>query len=300
VRKIDRYRILFIIGSAQKKGQGMTRLKIIFGIIFILPIIFSQISYSQGFLVTPIKEDLSCISPGKIDFTLRVFNSGSPGNFRVYPLGIQQERDGSLKFVLSSPPTYSCSEWITIHPSVFSLTSGQQKEIICTINIPPGQSGDKYAAIVTEQVIGKDKGKEFPIRVRIATLVRVRILEKDVEPRASISKIQTKNIDDFPKRIKLICSVKNESKVQINAKVKVKIVGQKEEIFSLAHLRGGGGTILPFTTRDFTGEIRRPASIEKFKAIVTLPYTHDNRGKTLITETHVPLTALVPNSFTKK
>ena len=139
--------------------------------------IYISSAFSQDFEVAPTKLEYTC-EPGQIQTkTITIRNhSNSKQLFNLIPGYIEKDSLGKASAKIN--PEHSCTDWITLNPTTFTLNSNESSEVKAIMQVPPGHSETRWCVIYvtpTEEKtsIAADQAMKTGIKVNPRISIRV-------------------------------------------------------------------------------------------------------------------------------
>jgi hypothetical protein len=182
---------------------------IIAGFVFLFP----SLSYAIGTVgVKPMTIDLE-LQPGKKgEFEIDVYSTSPKEDTPVHLslFDAMQKEDGSMDFVDVGKNPFSCTQWIKLEKTDFTVSAGETVTVRGEIFVPRANSGSRIATIMVEP--GYEKKKTgITVRVRYAVVLKLKIKGRAVVERAELEKLGLKKLPDGTPAIEAVLLNKSET-----------------------------------------------------------------------------------------
>lgn len=203
--------------------------------IFFIVFLFPSSSSAVGTVgVKPMTIDIE-LQPGKkTGFQIEVYSTSkedTPVHLSLFDA--LQKEDGSMDFVDVGKNPYSCTPWIRLEKTDFTVTGGETVAVKGEISVPRGSSGSRIATIMVEP--GYEKKKTgISIRVRYAVVLKLKIKGRLVMEKAELEKLSLKKLPDGTPAIEAI--IINKSEIDFTAKGHVLIQDSSGRIITNINL----------------------------------------------------------------
>ncbi len=170
---------------------------------------------------------------------------------------IYQNELGVYK-IAKKPDRWSCADWITVDKQSVYLRPGEFHIAKCTISVPPGASGGRYAAITVR--FGGSKERRAPLSAsfeyvlpsyveltipRSRMIKKARIQDLEIKPVVGNKALENKYGKDA---FFIIAKVTNDGNIGLIAKATLRIRDQKGPHLREVPLGTGRGMVLPGAT----------------------------------------------------
>ena len=165
--------------------------------IFFIVFLFPSLSHAVGAVgVKPMTIDLELSPNKKGEFQIEVYSTSkedTPVHLSLFDA--MQKEDGSMDFVDVGKNPYSCTPWIKLERTDFTVSGGETVTVKGEIFVPRGSSGSRIATIMVEPGYEK-KPVGISIRVRYAVVLKLKIKGRAVVERAELEKLSLKKLPD--------------------------------------------------------------------------------------------------------
>ena len=291
--------------------------------IFLFAFLFPSLSYAIGTVgVKPMIIDLE-LSPGKKgEFQIEVYST-SPRKDTPVHLSLfdaMQKEDGSMDFVDVGKNPYSCTKWIKLEKTDFTVPRGETVTVKGEIFVPRASSGSRIATIMVEPGYEK-KAVGVTVRVRYAVVLRLKIKGRAVTEKAELERLGIKKLADGTPAIEAVLF--NKSEVDFTARGRALIQDSSGKIITSINLtteslerkkdrekekrekrlrdkvkEGEEQRLYPGSKVAFFGRLDKPVSPGEYTVIVSMKYgkrSLTSKEKIKITEEDIsPLVAKKP------
>lgn len=222
----------------------------------------------MSFNVSPLLVELSGTAGGTYHFEIIVSNqSRRAAQFKAFPVSVKETPSGGYELFYEPQDAYSAQEWITVEPSEFTVPANRGARVIGTVQIPRGERGGRYAAVVLqlqpEQQRDEEARASSVFHYQIASLVELTI-GSNFRKQAYISNIEVMSPqeDPFlaaqygPNALWIKAALTNESEIHVAGKGRLIIRDEKtgRRVRDIP-LGGGRGLVLPEATLEFSSII---------------------------------------------
>jgi hypothetical protein len=199
---------------------------------------------SVSLLVSPLRLEVNS-HPGVVTRELSVKNGDAynEATVSIYKGDWDLSENGKILYYPADSLPHSCSGWITINPTEFTLAPGEVKDVRVTFEIPPEVTGGYWSVIFFE---GKPPETEewTPLvkltgRVGITTYLDI---AGTSFKEAEIEKMELEESGD------LKIEIKNTGNIWVRPQVKYRVMREEKEIYSDSL---ESSVILPETSRGY-------------------------------------------------
>jgi hypothetical protein len=195
-----------------------------------------------------------------------VQNSGSaPIRIKAYMEDWVYADDGSKDFIRSGSSTYSCSNWITLDTTSFSLGAKEDKKVKFTITAPNKSSGGHVSVIFFESQTQTKEG--ISVSGRIGTIVYLDT-EGDINRNGELKELSVIGSNEGDE-IKVNVPMINKGNTYLLAKLKLIITKDDKTVIEMP-LRPIGA--LPGSTAIAQATLNKPLLEGKYKAQAEVTY----------------------------
>jgi hypothetical protein len=224
---------------------------------------------SVSLLVSPLRLEVSSY-PGVITRELSVKNGDAYNEaiVTIYKGDWNLSKEGKILYYPADSLPNSCSPWITINPTEFTLAPGEVKDIRITFEIPSESKGGYWNVIFFE---GKPpETEEWTPLVRLAGRVGITTYLDIAGTTLKEAEISIMELEDNGE---LKMEIQNNGNIWIRPKVKYWVMRGEEEIYrdSLK-----SSVILPKTIREYQLKFESIETIKGDEITARVDYGGDN------------------------
>ncbi|MEW6675935.1 MAG: hypothetical protein AB1348_08060, partial [Nitrospirota bacterium] len=214
--------------------------------------LFPSLSYAIGAVgVKPMTIDLELSPNQKGEFQIDVYSTSPKEDTPVHLslFDAVQKEDGTMDFVDVGKNPYSCTPWIKLEKTDFTVLAGETVTVKGEIFVPRAKSGSRIATIMVEP--GYEKKKTgITVRVRYAVVLKLKIKGRTVVENAKLERFGIKRLENGTPAIEAV--ILNKSEIDFTAKGRALIQDSSGKIITSINL----------TTESFE---RKKKDIEKEK-----------------------------------
>ena len=204
--------------------------------IFLFAFLFPSLSHAIGTVgVKPMTIDLELYPNKKGEFQIDVYSTSPKEDASVHLslFDAMQKEDGSMDFVDVGKNPYSCTPWIRLEKTDFTVPAGETVTVKGEIFVPRANSGSRIATIMVEP--GYEKKKTgITVRVRYAVVLKLKIKGRAVLERAGLERLGIKRLADGTPAIEAV--VLNKSEIDFTAKGRTLIQDSSGKIITSINL----------------------------------------------------------------
>lgn len=198
-------------------------------------LLFPSSSLAVGTVgVKPMTIDLELQPNKKGEFQIEVYSTSkedTPVHLSLFDA--MQKEDGSMDFVDVGKNPYSCTPWIKLERTDFTVPAGETVTVRGEIFVPRANSGSRIATIMVEPDYEK-KEKGITVRVRYAVVLKLKIKGRAVLEKAELEKLSLKKLPDGTPAIEAV--VLNKSEIDFTARGRAIIQDDSGKIITSINL----------------------------------------------------------------
>ncbi len=152
-----------------------------------------QAGSAQEIMVSPQLTQLEIAPGGKKTFEVTVVNASERQEITisVKPMPIVQKSNGD--YVISNKENpWSCAQWIELDKETLTIPPGRGAVVKCTVKVPYGVSGGRYAAIAISFASRQQPaaGITMDLEYRMGSYVELTIAKSQIQPKAEIKSLE--------------------------------------------------------------------------------------------------------------
>ena len=242
-------------------------------------ILWAQFATAQV-SITPMVQQITVTRGGKTSFDLRIANRGDSTlvmNLHTGDLGVS---DDGAPLSTTTKMKWSCANWLSFSPSVFSLEKDSIQTVKCTLSAPASAVGGHYASITCGYQIAqpplavqssKDSKIAFNVGRGVTAIVMATVQSslntgtlKNDSLKLNSGRAPTKVVSLQPEALSgatawsVDVPIRDEGNTHVLVKGTVSIWSDDMRLVERADLKAGHGIILPGTSRIFKAEGKKP------------------------------------------